>query len=340
MTPAEKRAPRKFKDEPAKVERVPLLVGLFSCSGGGKTYSALRLATGMQRVTGGEIFGLDTEHRRMLHYANKFKFQHVDFRPPFSPADYGDAIRHCVERGASIVIVDSMTHEHEGPGGILEWHDELMDGSPKKFASAWIKPKQARVRLINNILQLGCNAIFCFRAKEKTRYEAGKDPVGLGWMPIGGEEYYFEMTCNMLLYPKSGGVPTWETKEIGERFAMKLPEAFEGILAKPQPLSEKIGEEMATWAAGKMEFMPDEAALAVIDTMESAKTWPELQQLIAENRVKNWSSEQRANIGEVSNRRRKFFADAQTGQRNEPPPPGEPERDRETGDIIPDDVGR
>ena len=34
---------------------------------------------------------------------------------------------------------------------------------------AWSEPKQKRRALINGILQLNANFIFCFRAKEKTK---------------------------------------------------------------------------------------------------------------------------------------------------------------------------
>jgi adenylylsulfate kinase-like enzyme len=69
---------RKFTANDAKREHVPLLIGLTGPSGGGKTFSALRLATGIQQVTGGDIYFIDTESRRALHYADQFKFKHVE----------------------------------------------------------------------------------------------------------------------------------------------------------------------------------------------------------------------------------------------------------------------
>ena len=50
--------------KPAKRSQVPLIVGITGSSFSGKTVSALRLATGMQRVYGGEIGMDDTESRR------------------------------------------------------------------------------------------------------------------------------------------------------------------------------------------------------------------------------------------------------------------------------------
>ena len=48
---------RIFTARPAVRESVPLLIGLTGPSGGGKTFSALRLATGIQTVTGGDVAG-------------------------------------------------------------------------------------------------------------------------------------------------------------------------------------------------------------------------------------------------------------------------------------------
>jgi hypothetical protein len=123
---------RVFEDHEAKRGAVPLLVGLVGPSSGGKTFSALRLATGIQRVTGGDIFVIDTESRRSLHYADQFKFRHVPFPAPFGPLDYLAAIEYCVKRGAKVVIVDSMSHEHEGPGGVLEQSRRSSAFAPRK----------------------------------------------------------------------------------------------------------------------------------------------------------------------------------------------------------------
>lgn len=249
---------RTFEDYEAKRVAVPLMVGLVGPSGGGKTYSALRLATGIQRVTGGDIFVIDTESRRSLHYANQFKFRHVPFVAPFGPLDYLAAIEYCVKRGAKVVIVDSMSHEHEGPGGVLEQHaaevarlagDDQAKAERVKML-AWSAPKQARRRMINTILQMPVSSIFCFRAKEKLKIERGQEPRPLGFMPIAGEEFVYEMTVNCLLLPKAGGVPTWQSKEVGEQATMKLPQQFSQLFSEPLPLSEDHGETMARWADG------------------------------------------------------------------------------------------
>lgn len=260
---------RTFESKPARRERVPLLVGLMGPSGGGKTYSALRLASGIQQVTGGDIHVIDTEARRALHYADRFTFQHVQFDPPFGPADYLSAIEYCYAKGGRTIVVDSMSHEHEGTGGVLEMHEAEVERLTPIFRGnreatnfpAWAKPKAERQKLINRILQLQCNFIFCFRAKDKSK--PGKDKDGkkalleLGYMPIAGQEFVYEMTLCCLLMPGAKGVPTWQPTELGERQMVKLPEQFRKLLlGQSGPLDENVGAQLAQWAAGDAPAAP------------------------------------------------------------------------------------
>lgn len=288
---------RVFEDKPATRESVPLMLGLMGPSGGGKTFSALRLATGIQRIAGGDIFHIDTEARRALHYADKFKFRHLEFAAPFGPLEYLQAIEHCVAKGAKVIIVDSMSHEHDGPGGVLEMHSAetirlATLWKTSEYAaqmSAWGPCKAERRRMINRILQLRCNFLFCFRAKEKLKIKKGEEPKPLGYMAIAGEEFVYEMTANCLLLPGAGGVPTWVSTEPGEAAMIKIPEQFRSILLDHKgPLDEGMGEEMARWAAGS-------AAPPVVPFAEMVKRYegcsdPATYRVVAADAKASWST--------------------------------------------------
>jgi ABC-type dipeptide/oligopeptide/nickel transport system ATPase subunit len=261
---------RAFEDRPAVREHMPLLIGLVGPSGTGKTYSALRLATGIQRVSGGDIFCVDTEARRSLHYAERFKFRHLAFGAPFASLDFLAAIEHCVKKGAKNIIVDSMSLEHEGPGGVLEEHALEQARLAKAWGvseakanmPAWAEPKRKRRRMINALTQMSANFIFCFRAKEKLKIVTGKEPENRGFLPIAGEEFVYELTLKCLLLPGANGVPTWQSENVGERMMMKLPEQFRTdyfrkLLANT--LSEDTGEALAKWAAGAPTAKPPDA---------------------------------------------------------------------------------
>lgn len=247
-----------FVDSEAVRSSVPLWVAIVSPSGAGKTYSALRLATGIQRVVGGDIWGIDSEAKRMLHYADDFRFRHVPFGAPFSPSRYLQAVEHCVARGARTIIIDSTSHEHEGPGGVLEMHSAETERLVEAWKSnadavnqaAWKKPKQERRRVINALQQMPVNFIFCFRAKEKMKIEKGKSPEKKGWLPIAGEEWIYEMTIKALLLPMADGVPEWQPARQSEKEMVKIPKQFRDLFASKHQLCEDDGEFLARWAEG------------------------------------------------------------------------------------------
>lgn len=244
--------------KPARRERVPLLLAVTGPTGSGKTFSACRLATGMQRITGGKIALCDTESGRALHYADDFDFHHYALGAPFSSARYLEVVEAAVEGGFETLIIDSGSHEHEGPGGFLEAHDVEVANLVKRYKStapkmqlpAWAVPKRERQKLINRILQLPINLIVCFRAKEKIKIRPGQDPIALGWMAIAGDAWVYEMSVNALLLPGARGVPTWESKEPGEQATIKLPGWALEIFPKGRALDEEMGAAIASWAAG------------------------------------------------------------------------------------------
>lgn len=257
---------RTFALEEARRERVPLLVGLSGPSGGGKTFTALTLAKGMQEVAGGEIVVIDTENRRSLHYADQFKFQHMGMGAPFGSLDYLSAIRQAAATEPACIIIDSMSHEHEGAGGMLDMHSKILtrmagtdSAKMQRFQMlAWKDPKAARRALLNGLVQLNVNIIMCFRAAEKAK--PGKDPktgktviVSQGWTPIAGPEFVFESTISTLLRPGSQGVPTWHTDMPGEFAAIKRPGQFAKLFKDGEQVNSEHGRIMAEWARGGVE---------------------------------------------------------------------------------------
>lgn len=248
----------------AQRKRVPLLVGIMGPAGGGKTMSALEIATGIQEVVGGEIYGLDTESNRMLAYADDYRFKHVPFRAPFSSGRYLDGLRWCVGQGAKTIIVDSQSHEHAGENGYLEFHDQELNrlvgpnGSQsdrdKRNMQAWIKPSAARQKLIQGMLQLDCNFVFTFRAKERVKPDGGGKVKEMGFMPVAGDDFLFELTVCCLLMPNARGVPTWKSAMPGESMMIKpakqFTQLFDGYGLASKPLSRLHGRGLALWANG------------------------------------------------------------------------------------------
>lgn len=245
-------------------EQTPLLIGLGGPSGSGKTATALKLARGILGSDEG-IFFVDTEAGRAKHYACapgeqpgpfKFAFEHCDLDAPFSPDRYAEAIAAAVKAGAEVVIIDSMSHAHEGAGGLLESHErelERMAGQDYqkrervKF-SAWIGPKRAQNQFVNEILQKRVHLIFAFRAKDKLelrKREGGKtEPVSVGWTPICSDRFEYEMTSLLMLPPNAKGVPDLAAP------STKINEHHKAFFPAGQAIDEQAGAQLAAWAKG------------------------------------------------------------------------------------------
>lgn len=144
-----------------------LRIALSGASGSGKTMSALILASSI----GKKIAVIDTERGSASLYADKFDFDVLDLKPPFEPEKFVSAIKEAEFENYDVVILDSITHEWEGEGGILDILNRL-GGRMTDWGS--VTPRHDR--FINAILGSGCHVIATMRSK--TSYEAGTNDKG------------------------------------------------------------------------------------------------------------------------------------------------------------------
>jgi hypothetical protein len=228
---------------PAVRTTTALLIALAGSSGSGKTYSALRLARGLAGPNG-KIAFIDTERGRALHYAEAFTFDHAEIHPPFRPDRYQQAILDAEKADYPVIVVDSMSHEHSGEGGLVDWAamDLQKMGSPRN----WIAPKTAHKKLVNRLLQVNAHLIFCLRAEPKIKMvEDPKRPgrqmvVDDGWKPVCEKTFMYEMICSFMLYDERPGVPV----------PTKLQAQHKSAFPAGQQITEACGAALATWAAG------------------------------------------------------------------------------------------
>lgn len=207
-----------------------LMIGMVGANNSGKTASSLMLATGIVleekgSVEDGDIIVIDTENRRSEKYSGQFNFTICDFQPPFSPERYLEAYQAALSQKPRFVIIDSMSHEHEGVGGVLEIHEKFLqdkcgndyDKRNRMNMVAWGRAKKGRKALIMHGLQRSTtHTILCFRAKEKiamVKDNKGKQQIiNDGWELIGGSEYGYELDVVFTLPPGSEGRPDWNEK--------------------------------------------------------------------------------------------------------------------------------
>jgi hypothetical protein len=241
-----------FEFRPAVRSDVALLIGLAGSSGSGKTFTALRLARG---IAGEKPFAvIDTEAGRAKHYADQFRFDHGDLAPPFSPSRYADAIAAADQAGYPVIVVDSMSHEWAGDGGILDMQEaefQRMGSRDAAKMASWIKPKQAHKKMMQRLLQTRAHLILCFRAEEKIDIVKGEDgrikivpkqgPGGFsGWLPICEKNLPYELTASFLLTADAPGVPK----------PIKLQAQHRALFPLDKPITEESGRLIAEWAHG------------------------------------------------------------------------------------------
>jgi len=248
-----------FSFRPAARENVGLLIGLSGSSGSGKTYTAMRLAKG---IAGDRPFAvIDTEAGRAKHYADRFRFDHGDLQPPFTPDAYAEAIAAADAAKYPVIVVDSTSHEWAGEGGVIEWHDAELDRIAGKDAdwkrreactmAAWVRPKMSHKQMVQRLLQVRAHLILCFRAEPKIEMVKGRDGkweivekktlTGLnGWVPVCEKNLPYELTASFLLMADRPGVP----------LPIKLQEQHKALFPADQVITEDSGTRLAAWARG------------------------------------------------------------------------------------------
>lgn len=180
-----------------------LVIGISGVSGSGKTYTALQLAWGLAGGNAKKVGLLDTENKRGSLYADSLrdktgkvhKFLIGDLYAPFSPQRYIDAILEFQAAGVEVLVIDSVSHEWNGLGGVLH-----LVNQQAKSITGWKLYKPEHQRFMNTMLQCDMHIIVCIRAANKTDWSDPKNPVSKGFMPIQQEEFMFEMTASMMMW--------------------------------------------------------------------------------------------------------------------------------------------
>lgn len=194
---------------------------------------------------------IDTESRRALHYADQFHFDHIDFEPPFTPERYLEAVRLGEAKGYLSILIDSMSHEYDGEGGITE----MAETSSLKGPAAWKDPKMRHKKMVNAFLQIRSHLIFCLRAEEKIDMSK-KDDRGrvivesAGWQPICEKRFPYEMTASFTMNPTAPGV-------VDLSLPHKLQDQHRMSFLPGQHVSVESGQMLAKWAKGETIETPD-----------------------------------------------------------------------------------
>jgi len=183
-------------------KKAKIRLGLSAVSGGGKTYSALLIAYGLSGDWN-KIAVIDTENNSADLYAHLGDYNVLPLSAPYTPENYINAIKECENAGMEVIIIDSIAHEWEGQGGVLDECDRIGGG----FSTAWKQLTPRHEKFKNKILSCNCHVITTVRRKQEyilveEQNKHGKmvqKPVKAGMKEITREGWEYELTVNLEL---------------------------------------------------------------------------------------------------------------------------------------------
>jgi DNA polymerase III delta prime subunit len=246
-----------------------LRIGIAGPSGSGKTLGALALA---RAIVGpkGRIAVIDTEAGSAALYADRFQFDSLKIRPPYLTAKFVEALAAATTNKYDLVVVDSISHQWDGEGGILQRKEET-DARGGNHFSNWAPFTKEHNEFRAALLNCPIHLIVTMRSKQAYQMSEGDGkkaaPKKMGMAPIQreGMEYEFTVTFDLQMDHKAAA-----SKDRTGMFADQLTD-----LLKPEP-----GRSLAEW----------------LDTAVPAVTQEQVDRLTGILGLACWSERERAGI--------------------------------------------
>lgn len=238
-------------------------IALAGPSGSGKTYSALLIAKGM----GGKVAVIDTERGSASLYSHLMDFDVLELFPPYRPEKFIDAIGEAIKAKYETLIIDSITHEWNGSGGILDLVDLAVKGSRSGNSfTAWNEITPRHRAFVDCILQCPAHVIATLRTKAAYILEEKGDKkvprkVGMAPEQRDGIEYEFTTVLDI---------------SVDSHIAMPSKDRT-GLFTDPGRITEETGAVIRDWLASATQTGMTESAQADHQAaIESATTIEDL----------------------------------------------------------------
>ncbi len=171
-------------------KKAKLKLAITGSSGSGKTYGALRLASGMST----KVAYIDTENASASLYSDRFAFDVLDIAPPYNHEKFVDAIKAAVAGGYEVVVIDSASHFWEG---ILAYKDALDKRGGNSYTN-WNEAGNKFKGILDAVLQSPIHIICCMRSKMdyvlETNEKGKQVPRKIGLAPIMRDNIEYEFT--------------------------------------------------------------------------------------------------------------------------------------------------
>lgn len=234
----------------AERKRAKIKMGLQGPSGCGKTYSALLLAFGLCGDWT-KIAVIDSENNSSNLYDHLGKYKVVNIQAPFTPEHYIEAIQLCEKSSIEVIIIDSISHEWEGQGGLLEVLNNMVGNS---FTN-WNKLTPRHNSFIHHILQSPLHVIGTIRSKQDyiLSEKNGKmvpEKIGLKAITREGLDYEFTLVFEIDMKHHCTATKDRTSLFAGKPEFIITPEVGQKILAwcnepkesNPQNISQPINQ--------------------------------------------------------------------------------------------------
>lgn len=182
----------------AERSRVRLKIGVQGPSGSGKTDGALAVARVLAGQAG-KIALIDTEKGSASLYSDRYDFDTLDIEPPYLSSKYEAAIDAAAEAGYEVLVIDSISHQWDGDGGILA-RKEAVDARGGNSWTNWRAFTKEYNQFVGKLLSAPLHIIVTMRSKQDYVLEAndkGKQaPRKVGMKAIQREGAEYELTVN------------------------------------------------------------------------------------------------------------------------------------------------
>jgi hypothetical protein len=193
-------------------------VALQGTSGSGKSYSSLLLGYGLTKDWT-KIAVIDTENKSAHLYSHLGDYFVLNLSAPFTPERYIEAIDTCENAGMEVIIIDSISHEWEGDGGILDMHSQLAGNS---FTN-WSKLTPRHNSLVQKIIASNSHIIATVRSKQdyvitEKNGKLAPEKVGMKGVQRDGLEYDFTIFFELDIYNNATS-----TKDRTQLFNPRIP---------------------------------------------------------------------------------------------------------------------
>ncbi len=180
----------------AQRKQAKIKLALQGPSGSGKTMSSLLMASGMADWS--KIAVIDTENHSADLYSHLGEYNVLQLEKPFTPERYIKAIEVCEKAEMEVIIIDSVSHEWVGSGGILDLHGNM----PGNSFTNWAKMTPRHNAFVQKILESPAHVVATIRTKtdyamvEKNgKYAVEK--LGLKGITRDGLDYEFTIVFDI-----------------------------------------------------------------------------------------------------------------------------------------------